>query len=102
MPTRSFLGVFLNLVYERHHGINVVLDRLQDTGVDAIVFFPMLARPIAGPQEKRFPDMHIDGHRPPAVGQARVMTQQHLIDCLRDDQPFETSGNETITTMAQV
>jgi predicted dehydrogenase len=33
---------------------------------------------------------------------SRIAAQQHFIDCLKNGEAFETSGEETIKTMALV
>lgn len=53
-------------------------------------------------------DFYSDGdhqHSPRAetgMPEAHIATQQHFIDCLESRQEFETSGEETIKTMALV
>lgn len=61
MSTQRFVGLFTNLIYYQHDGIEQVLDLAQANGITAIAFFPYLAQ--RRERGTRFPDLHIDGHQ---------------------------------------
>jgi hypothetical protein len=76
MPTKRFLGIFLNPVYVQVEGLRRVFDNLEAVGAKAVCTVPNVIRPTEGAGGRRFPDLHVDGH---ARVLARPVWGQHEI-----------------------
>lgn len=97
-----FLGVFVNSIYPQVEGVNAVLDRLQDAGVNAISTSPYVAE-FLNDQElgERFPDLHVDGHRRvlsrPVFGKRELRVRKYSTlqgaEDLFEGHPYRLGGN---------
>ena len=62
MPTKKFLGIFVNPIYVQNEGIQQVFDNLESVGTQAISIVPRVARPAEEGEGRRYPDLHMDGY----------------------------------------
>lgn len=82
MPTKKFLGIFVNPIYVQNEGLKQVFDNLEAVEAKAICTIPKVARPASNAQGHRYPDLHIDGYERlvarPVWGQREIYLDSFL------------------------